>query len=378
MKFSRKVLLAILGLAHTLNHSFHIALPPLVPLMVREFNVSLSDIGLVATLAYFMYGFGALLGGRLSDKVNVSSVIAITLLLSGLSSLILLFQKSLLIFSISFILISFWASFYHPASNTLLAYMFRDTRASAMGIHGALGSLGQIIIPTIAIVLALVFDWRTPFIILGLVSILTSTYFIKASDMKSTVMVEKDNVESNVERLVLLKITVFTVFIGLYFRGVELYLPTYLKEVKGFTEVLAGIALSIILFSGMIGQILTGRFADVLGDRRVLVTTKIGVVLSLISLQIFPEALTTIIAIVVYGLSYYGHQPAFTSFIGRIFRGSGVGSVYGLTFFMSFGLSSVSAFIAGYISTIYGLTYSYMVLTAFALAALATVLTLRS
>ncbi|MEM1545200.1 MAG: MFS transporter [Candidatus Methanomethylicia archaeon] len=378
MKSSRKVLLAILGLAHTLNHSFHIALPPLVPLMVREFNVSLSDIGLVATLAYFMYGFGALLGGRLSDKVNVSSVIAITLLLSGLSSLILLFQKSLLIFSISFILISFWASFYHPASNTLLAYMFRDTRASAMGIHGALGSLGQIIIPTIAIVLALVFDWRTPFIILGLVSILTSTYFIKASDMKSTVMVEKDNVESNVERLVLLKITVFTVFIGLYFRGVELYLPTYLKEVKGFTEVLAGIALSIILFSGMIGQILTGRFADVLGDRRVLVTTKIGVVLSLISLQIFPEALTTIIAIVVYGLSYYGHQPAFTSFIGRIFRGSGVGSVYGLTFFMSFGLSSVSAFIAGYISTIYGLTYSYMVLTAFALAALATVLTLRS
>ena len=375
---SGKVLLAVLGLAHTLNHSFHIALPPLVPIMVREFNVSLSDIGLVATLAYFMYGFGALLGGRLSDKVNVSSVIATTLLLSGLSSLILLFQKSLLIFSISFILISFWASFYHPASNTLLAYIFRGVQASAMGVHGALGSLGQVIVPTIAIVLALVFDWRIPFIILGLVSILTSMYFIKNSRKKSIVIVERSNMKNGIKRLVLIKIALFTVFIGLYFRGVELYLPTYLKEVKGFTEVLAGIALSIILFSGMIGQILSGRFADLLGDRRVLVAAKIGVVLSLIALQIFPEALTTTIAIVVYGLSYYGHQPAFTSFIGRVFRGSGMGGVYGLTFFMSFGLSSVSAFIAGYIATIYGLTYSYMVLTVFALAALATVLTLHS
>jgi len=376
MGLSKKVLLAVLGLAHTLNHSFHIALPPLVPLMVREFNVSLSDVGLVATIAYFMYGFGAILGGKLSDKASVSSVIAATLLLSGLSSLILLFQKSLLSFSISFILISFWASFYHPASNTLLAYVFSDAQASAMGVHGALGSLGQIIIPTIAIVLALAFDWRIPFIVLGLVSMLTSIYFVKTPSPKPNL--KTDIMVGSIKRSVLLKIAIFTVFVGLYFRGVELYLPTYLKELKGFTEVLAGVALSIVLFSGMIGQILTGRFADVLGDRRMLVAAKIGVVLSLIALQILPGGLVAIMAILVYGLSYYGHQPAFTSLIGRMFRGSGMGGVYGLVFFMTFGLSSISAFIAGYIATIYGLTYSYMVLTFFALAALATILTLRS
>lgn len=376
---SRKILLTILGLAHTLNHSFHIALPPLVPLMVKEFNISLSDIGLVATLAYFMYGGGAILGGKLSDRINVSRVIAITLLLSGLSSLILLFQKSLLAFSISFTLISFWASFYHPASNTLIAHTFRDVRASAMGVHGALGSLGQIIVPTMAIVLALAFDWRIPFIILGLLSVATSIYFIKAPSLKPIPRLEEnDVVKGSIKRVVLVKIVIFTVFVGLYFRGVELYLPTYLEEFKGFTEVLAGITLSVVLFSGMIGQILTGRFADILGDRKILIATKVGVVLSLIALQVFPGVLAAIVATVVYGLAYYGHQPAFTSLIGRVFKGSGMGGVYGLVFFMTFGLSSISAFIAGYVATVFGLEYSYMVLTVFALAALTTLLTLRS
>lgn len=99
--------------------------------------------------------------------------------------------------------------------------------------------------------------------------------------------------------------------------------------------------------------------------------TSAGVCLSLLSLLLFPIQLVGIAAfIVLYGLSFYAHQPALNSLTGLCCPPNQRGAVYGIFFFTSFGVGSISQVIAGYIGDSYGLDAAFYLLTAFGLIAL--------
>jgi MFS family permease len=144
MKRDTGVLL-LLGLAHSLNHSLFLVLPPLLADISRDLGASFQEIGMVATVAFFLYGLGALLGGPLSDRIGHVKVASISLGLSGASTLLFLLPSSLAVFSAGLWIISGWASFYHPTANTLIAKLYPGNKARSMGIHGASGSVGQML-----------------------------------------------------------------------------------------------------------------------------------------------------------------------------------------------------------------------------------------
>jgi len=74
--------------------------------------------------------------------------------------------------------------------------------------------------------------------------------------------------------------------------------------------------------------------------------------------------------IVLYGLAFYAHQSALNSLTGFLTPQNQRGLVYGVFFFTSFGIGSVSQVITGYISDSYGLDAAFYILTGFALCAL--------
>src|SRR3972149_12275483 len=82
--------LALLGIAHSFNHSLFVIAPPLLGLIMASLNVSKSQIGLVTTIASFIYGAGSLIGGPLGDRIGEAKTIIICLALSGLSSFIMI------------------------------------------------------------------------------------------------------------------------------------------------------------------------------------------------------------------------------------------------------------------------------------------------
>jgi len=53
--------LLILGLAHSLNHSLFLVLPPLLDDISRDLGASFQTIVAVSTVAFFLYGLGALM-----------------------------------------------------------------------------------------------------------------------------------------------------------------------------------------------------------------------------------------------------------------------------------------------------------------------------
>ena len=362
--------LLILGAAHSLNHSLFLVVPPLLNLITRDLNATFQTMGLVITLTYLIYGAGALIGGPLSDKIGPVKVSAISIGLAGASALIFILAKDLTIFSIGMFIMALWASFYHPTSNNLIAGAFTSNTAEAMGIHGAAGSVGQIFTPTVAFLLGFFIDWRLAFVFFGVLSMVTAFLVRKIPESKTpsrTESMEKTSPLAVFRVPFLWLLFLFNVFIGLYFRGVELFFPTFLSLNRGLSGELAAISNSIVLFFGVIGQYVGGKAADRYGSTKVVVTAAAGILASMLIL-LAPLGIASIaLFIVLFGLSYFGHQPAMTAIVGSVVPRNLSGTAFGVMFFFAFGLGSLSAAMAGYLADIYDLTTSFWALTLFSM-----------
>lgn len=370
-KGEKNRLLALLGAAHSLNHSLFLIAPPLLTLIMGDLGVSKFVIGTVGTIASFIYGAGALVGGPLGDKIGETKTILLFLALSGFSTFPMLLAKNIVIYALVLVLIAVWASLYHPTANSLISKAFRVKTAEAMGLHGVGGTLGVMLTPTIAWFIGSLFGWRLAFTFFGVLCIILALALAKSVKKSENKTVSATKF-LDVFRIPELRIVLaFNIMIGLFMKGVEYYFPTYLKEFKLIDPMWASIAYTLVLASGVPAQWVGGKTADLFGSKKVLIATSLGVVLSLLALQFFPIVLLGVaLFIVLYGVSFYAHQPALNSLTGLCCPEELRGTVYGVFFFTSFGIGSLSQSVAGYFIDNFGWQQAFLLLTLFAFLAL--------
>jgi MFS family permease len=420
--------IALLGAAHSLNHSLFLIAPPLLTLIMSDLGVSKAAIGLIATAASFLYGVGALAGGPLGDKIGEIKTITLCLIFSGISTFIMPLAGAtgnIYLYAFSLNLIGAWASLYHPVANSLISKRFEGKVAETMGLHGVGGTLGTVLTPTIAWFLGVSFGWPFAFIVFGILCISLAVSFaerhmrprlvafflcvlsfslfcsgLAQCKLFTTVafawlfalffllllwlqrdqhftFAKFEGFKSMPEIVKVFKIRalwvllIFNIAIGLFMKGVELFFPTYLKENRMIDPMWASIAYTLVLAAGVPGQWVGGKAADKFGSKRVLMVTSVGVCIGFFMLLLFPIGIVGMISFILfYGLSFYGHQPALNALTGFLSSKSQRGTVYGIFFFTSFGIGSLSQFIAGYVADVYNLEVAFYLLAAFALAAL--------
>ena len=366
--------LALLGMAHSLNHSLFVIAPPLLGLIMANFGVSKSEIGLITTIASFIYGTGALIGGPLGDRIGEGKTITLCLAFSGLSSLIMIAAGAtgiVHVYALALSLMAVWASLYHPAANALISKTFKGKVSESMGMHGVGGTLGVVLTPTIAWFIGATYGWQWAFAAFGILCIILATFFPRNSTRQEKKS-KKDGITVDALKIRdLWMLLMFNVAIGLFMKGIELFFPIYLKENRGIDPMWASIAYTLLLASGVPGQWIGGVSAGRFGSKKVLMATSAGVCLSLISLLFLPIHMVGVsLFIVVYGIAFYAHQPALNSLTGFLAPQGQRGLVFGVFFFTSFGIGSVSQVITGYVGDFYGLDTAFSVLTVFALCAL--------
>jgi predicted MFS family arabinose efflux permease len=279
--------------------------------------------------------------------------------------------RSIYVYAVALILMAVWASLYHPTANSLISKAFTGKVSEAMGLHGVGGTLGVVLTPTIAWFIGASFGWPWAFTVFGVLCILFALLFIKSlgknesKNSRGGTIIEALNIRQ------LWILLVFNIAIGFFMKSIELYFPTYLKENRLIEEKWASIAYTMVLAAGVPGQWIGGKVADLVGSRKVLIATMIGVCASLFSLLFVPIYIVGIIAFIVfYGICFYAHQPALNSLTGFISPQDQRGAVYGIFFFTSFGIGSLSHPLVGYIGDLYGLDVAFYLITAFALVAL--------
>ncbi|MGQ9544220.1 MAG: MFS transporter [Candidatus Bathycorpusculaceae bacterium] len=375
MEKSRKnVQITLLGAAHSFNHSLFVIAPPLLSLIMNDLGVSKSVIGAVATIASLLYGVGALVGGPLGDKIGESRTITLCLMFSGLSTFIMLAAsttQSIYVYALALILMAAWASLYHPTANSLISKAFEGMVAETMGLHGVGGTLGVVLTPSIAWFLGVNFGWSSPFVVFGALCVLLALIFVK-NFSKAKKREEKGGTIIDALKIrELWTLLIFNIAIGLFMKGVELFFPTYLEENRAVDPMWASIAYTMVLAFGVPGQWIGGKASDKVGSKKVLIVTSSGVCISLLSLLLLPAYNLGIITFIIfYGIFFYAHQPALNALTGFLSPQNQRGAVYGIFFFTSFGIGSLSQFMAGYMADTYGFDAAFSMLTAFALTAL--------
>lgn len=372
----RDLRLLLLGAAHSLNHSLFVIAPPLLSVIMADLNVSNKVIGAVSMAASFIYGFGALAGGPLGDKIGEAKTVVLFLLFSGFSTFIMFAAgaaKSIGFFALALIMMAVGASLYHPTANSLISKAFRGHVSEAMGIHGVGGTVGVVLTPTIAWFIGSTLGWPVAFAVFGGACIFFAFIFVKNFGFRNSAA-EKRIAASIMEVFKIRELwllLVFNITVGLFMKGVELYFPKYLQENRAVNPMWASVAYTIVLAFGIPGQWIGGKYSDKYGSKKVLIAASAGICLGLLSLLFVSEYTIGIGAfIVLYGIFFYAHQPALNALTGFLSPESQRGAVYGVFFFTSFGIGSISQLISGYLADIYGFDVAFYVLTAFALTSL--------
>lgn len=378
----RRRQLALMGAAHSFSHSLFVIATPLLGLILVSLSSDELTIGAVSGLASFIYGAGALIGGPLGDRIGEVRTIILSLSLSGLATFMMLLAgnfQSIVIYGLALALMAVWASLYHPTANSLISKVFAGRVPQSMGWHGLGGNVGVILTPLLALSIGTAFGWAWAFVAFGVACVAVAGLFAKVFRGIKKGTAEGGSLVNVFRIRELWLLLAFNIAIGLFMRGVDLFFVLYIQNnrlaglglTSGEQRFWATSALTGLLAVGIPAQLVGGRAADRVGSKRVLIFTSTGILLSFLALQLFPiYAVGVAIFAALYGFAFYAHQPALNALTGFCCPPRQRGAVFGIFFFTSFGLGSISQVLAGAIGQIYGMDISFYMLTAFAAIAL--------
>ncbi len=165
--------IALIGLAHGTSHFFHLLLPPLFPVFIRDFGLSYAQLGWLVTTFFVISGIGQALAGFLVDRTGARPVLFTALGCFAGASLAAASAQGYAGLLLAAALAGLGNAPFHPVDFTILNRRVSPARLGhAFAVHGISGNLGWALAPVFAIgVMNLSGHWRTASLCTGAVAL---------------------------------------------------------------------------------------------------------------------------------------------------------------------------------------------------------------
>ncbi len=153
--------IGLVGVAHLTSHMGQLALPPLFPLLIDEFGVGYSALGLIVALFYAASGIGQALVGILVDRHGGRPILVagLVLLAGGLG--LMAYAPSYWVLLPLAIVAGLGNSVFHPADFSILSHAVSHRRVGrAFSIHAFAGTIGYALAPVVMAGIAFATSWR--------------------------------------------------------------------------------------------------------------------------------------------------------------------------------------------------------------------------
>lgn len=372
---SKKRILYFASFSHTITHAMTLTLAPLLPLIRSDLGLTNAETASFAFISFLMYGALALPSGLISDRIGSLKIIRIGLILFLVSIAGIYLSTGPLTLWISLLVLGIGAGAYHPAGLSLVSRLYQKDMGKAMGFNGLLGNLGEASSPIIAAAVGVYIGWKYPYLLwsIPILVLLFVGFSIKDSNIKDYVKEEGWGNYSYIQETKKLVSKDFILYIlillfrGLFYTGTVLLLTTFAKDVLSLKVLIGGLITTILIVSGMPGQILGGKISDKLGYKKpLLVFTAISSV-SIALIANTTSAIIFLIFSIIMGFSYFAAQPAQNMLTASMGSTKIRGLLYGFSSLCIFGFGSFAVSVGGYIADVLTWRAAFYMLAAFAL-----------
>lgn len=303
MKIDRRPwqILALAFLGWFINFADRQLLGPLLPLLQKDFNLTNTDIGLLASAFFIGYSISPIPGGMLSDKFGHVRILGISVIGFGISTFFTgLAGGVLILVFIRAMTGIFEGAYYSSAVGYVTSVFPKEKRGLASSIYSTgwtLGSFAGMMFATASLInwdfskaISSVFygiqiqplhsNWRLPWQWMLVPTLIIGALILLLMPMiplpERAAYKEQKNRKPHKLRDVL-KIRNAWIIFALQFIAnfgtwsIATFTPKYLNEVKGFSLIVAGGITALMFLPGTIGSLVSGTIADKIG-RRITVT----------------------------------------------------------------------------------------------------------
>ncbi|MFQ5986119.1 MAG: MFS transporter [Thermoplasmata archaeon] len=370
-----RALVGYVTAAHALNHAYILIIPLFLTTWIVEFSSDLRVLGLVAAVAYALYGGGSVLFGYLADRMGSKPLISLYLAGAVVALLLVALAQTLLQLTLALALLGLFLSPHHPAGTAMITREVRQ-QGRGFGYHGMGGSIGVALGPFVAALLLLSLEWRAVFALFVLPALVVLVGMILLAPSEQAVRRPTSLAEVKSVFLTTGFFLVFMVYVfaGIAYWGALTFLPAYLDSlglpplaVSG-RDLTAGLYLfPAILALGAAGQVAGGFLADrpkvevTLAGASILV----GVLLLLLAL---PAAAAVVGVAFLFGFLLFALEPLQNVLVARLAPPNLRGLAYGLVFLSVFGIGAIGAALGGYIGSVADLALIFPPLALFMVA----------
>ena len=353
-----KSMVLLISFAHFSHDVFAAFLAPLLPLIIEKLGLSLSMVALLDIVRRIPALFNPLLG-LVAEKRDVKYFVILTPAITAISMSLIGLAPSYTILIILLLVSGISSALFHIPSPTMVKMASGDKTGTGMSYYMVGGEFARTLGPLL--VTAGVSWWGLEGVYkLMPIGILASVIlYYKLRNFETHVKAKKR--EKGDIKSLLIQYKGFFVTIGLFVlfqaairSSLTLYLPVYLVQ-NGASLWYAGIALSILQFTGVTGVFLAGNISDKIGRHKTLLLTAIG---STIFMGLFVY-FQNIFILAILGFFVFASTPVLIAFVQDTNTNmpTFMNSIY---MAINFGVSSIVVFAIGYSGDKIGLNDTFV------------------
>jgi len=325
--------------SHTLLHVYTNLPLALLPVLMKEYNLSVFIASLIVSIPRIIQLFFSLPTGLIADRLGYKRLISLSLFLEVLAAAVILFHPSIETIVLAFSLTALASTIYHPPALSAAADILPlNFRSRGLGFHGASGTLGVSLGPITLGLFLNHFGWRFVYLI-WLIPILIAAFialFIDL-DMVREKKIEEHEISISTPIRKVFTLTFISLLLLMLFRtaagtSISTYITTYLTEDKLLDPALASMIFGINPLIGLSSSIIGGYLGDRLGWKKSFTIIFSTVSIALFVVMISQTAFQAIAFYILYGFFNSMSMPISSSLVANIIPSGARGTAYSIYF----------------------------------------------
>lgn len=346
----------LLSLGHLVTDLNQGAIPAMLPFLVAELELTYAAAAGIVFAANITSTVVQPIFGHAADRFSKAWLLPLALLLAGFGVAMIGMLESYYAILCFAGISGIGIAAFHPEAARRVNLSGGEQKAQAMSIFGIGGTLGFATGPLFITTAILWFGLKGSLFVLipvGLVAVLVLIYLPAPQPIKKQ-SAGHGAIENGDNWRAFSFLSICVTARSVLFFGLLTFVPLYWVNILGQTKVAGGMALSVMTISGVLGNLIGGRFADRFGNTRIILSG-FAMLLGLVPLLLLAaNPVAALLVLIPIGFALMAtYAPSVV--LGQKYLPNHIGFASGVTLGIAVAAGGIAAPFLGRIADTYGL-----------------------